>query len=363
MTEKELMRAVCRERLPDLEETKKKLLAKEGAVTMEPKKKNGMNLRRWGTAAACAAIVVAVGVGVWLKGGLPSAAAPEDTTGMAGNSSAMDTLGTVDKEKAESAGQDAVNAGGMDAGGADADGTDAGGAENEADDTAQQEPAAESEAPAEGHTDAAAPTQTVSQPTDAGKKQETGGNQPDKGEEPQENSPAPADTADKTGGNTNSSTGTGLPAGGDGTAAGSETAGTETAGAKAMTDVLADLYAGADLDEDTRSAMAGYETVTLSKEDGSVLLGTDKVDFVDGIYSAPMMSSVPYQCILIRLADGQDGAAAVQAIRDSANPRKWICVEAESVVVARKGQVVLFVMANADVASALETAFGAMTVE
>ena len=44
-------------------------------------------------------------------------------------------------------------------------------------------------------------------------------------------------------------------------------------------------------------------------------------------------------------------------IKENANPRKWICVEAEEVVVENVGNVVLFLMADKEEATPIKEAF------
>ena len=51
---------------------------------------------------------------------------------------------------------------------------------------------------------------------------------------------------------------------------------------------------------------------------------------------------------------------AKTTIKDHADPRKWICVEAESVVVENVGDVILFVMADTDTANAIRNTFLAL---
>ena len=52
-----------------------------------------------------------------------------------------------------------------------------------------------------------------------------------------------------------------------------------------------------------------------------------------------MMSSIAYQCVLLRVSEDQDIEAAKKLLEENADPAKWICVEAESVVVENVGDV------------------------
>ena len=73
-----------------------------------------------------------------------------------------------------------------------------------------------------------------------------------------------------------------------------------------------------------------------------------------------MMSSIAYQCVLLRAEANQDIDEAKKLLEDHANPRKWICVEAERVVVENVGDMILFVMADDEYAMAIKNAFLAL---
>ena len=40
------------------------------------------------------------------------------------------------------------------------------------------------------------------------------------------------------------------------------------------------------------------------------------------------MSSIAYQCVLLRVSEDQDIEAAKKLLEENANPKKWVCVEA-----------------------------------
>ncbi len=125
-------------------------------------------------------------------------------------------------------------------------------------------------------------------------------------------------------------------------------------------EILTKVYENAELEPDHREAMNYYETVAIDEASEEYILGTTDVEYTDSVYSAPMMTSVAYQCVLLRLAPEQDVEEAKQLLLDNANPIKWLCVEAESVVVENVGDVVLYVMADEKAANAIKTAFLAL---
>lgn len=72
------------------------------------------------------------------------------------------------------------------------------------------------------------------------------------------------------------------------------------------------------------------------------------VDGAEGIVCEPMMSSIAHSVVLVRLPQGTDAAAFANKMKANADPRKWICVEAEKVSVASKGNLALLVMSASD---------------
>ena len=114
-------------------------------------------------------------------------------------------------------------------------------------------------------------------------------------------------------------------------------------------DILDEIYKTAKTDDDYFSYTDDFENVEITEAEEEYILGTTEIDYTDSVYSAPMMSSIAYQCVLLRVSEDQDIEAAKKLLEENADPAKWICVEAESVVVENVGDVILFIMADKDV--------------
>lgn len=125
----------------------------------------------------------------------------------------------------------------------------------------------------------------------------------------------------------------------------------------ALEDILAAVYANAELDPDLRQAMEFYETSPINADNEEYLLGTTELEYEEAVCSAPMMSSVAYQCVLVRLPEGADAEAAKQLLVDSADPRKWVCVEAEATKAESIGNLVLMIMADQETVDAVTASF------
>lgn len=59
----------------------------------------------------------------------------------------------------------------------------------------------------------------------------------------------------------------------------------------------------------------------------------------------PMMGSIPFSMVLVRTEDAANVAAAMKAGIDQ---RKWICVEADDLMVVGYGDVVMLIMVGSD---------------
>lgn len=66
--------------------------------------------------------------------------------------------------------------------------------------------------------------------------------------------------------------------------------------------------------------------------------------FKEGTMFAPMIGSIAFIGYIFELEDGTDGEAFMQTLKDNADPRWNICVEAEETVVGQTGNKVFFVM-------------------
>ena len=86
-------------------------------------------------------------------------------------------------------------------------------------------------------------------------------------------------------------------------------------------------------------------------------VGTAYVDGAYAVASAPMIGSIAHEVVLVELPEGTDVAAVAAEMEGNMDPRKWICVEAESCWVKTSGNYVVKVMSTTDMAAAIEANF------
>ncbi len=97
--------------------------------------------------------------------------------------------------------------------------------------------------------------------------------------------------------------------------------------------------------------------IELDKENFSFYTFADYVEGAEGYVSEPMMGSFAHSVVLVRLPEGTDVSAFASKVKANADPRKWICVEAETVEVRTKGNLVLLVMSSKETANKIVSKF------
>ena len=101
-------------------------------------------------------------------------------------------------------------------------------------------------------------------------------------------------------------------------------------------------------------------SIQLTDENFSSYLFIEPVEGAEGLASDALINVVPHSAVLLRVPDGTDAEAVAAQIRENADPRKWICVEAEETAVVSHGQTILLVMSAPTTVSAMTANFDAL---
>lgn len=107
-----------------------------------------------------------------------------------------------------------------------------------------------------------------------------------------------------------------------------------------LEDIMSKLYEG--IKEDELPMM--LDNIELTSENIENYVGT-KIEFKEGIASESQVGSIPHSIVLLRV-DASKVEDIKAKIKENANPRKWICVEAENVEVLSKGDLVALIMTS-----------------
>ena len=112
-----------------------------------------------------------------------------------------------------------------------------------------------------------------------------------------------------------------------------------------LPEIMEKLYDG--IKEDEMPMMTENVELTDEMLKGYFNEGSDvKIDYKEVIASESMVGSMAHTVVLFRLNDASDAEKVVKDIEKNANPRKWICVEAEHTYVLSKGDLVVLIMSN-----------------
>lgn len=86
------------------------------------------------------------------------------------------------------------------------------------------------------------------------------------------------------------------------------------------------------------------ENQTLTKENIEGFIGTSDIDFKEAIASESMTGSIAHSVVLIRMNNTKDVEEAKKKIKENVDPRKWICVGVENVIVENRGDLIIVIL-------------------
>ena len=76
------------------------------------------------------------------------------------------------------------------------------------------------------------------------------------------------------------------------------------------------------------------------------------LDTVEGVKEAavfePMIGSIAFSMVAVQVEEGADAAAVAEAMKTGIDTRKWICVEANDLLVATSNDVALLIMVDSN---------------
>ncbi|MBM7561183.1 hypothetical protein [Fusibacter tunisiensis] len=109
---------------------------------------------------------------------------------------------------------------------------------------------------------------------------------------------------------------------------------------------------------------AGIETATmntpLTEENFSWFMFADYVEGTEAVSADAMINAVAHSVVLARVPEDSDVEALKAEIEEKADPRKWICVEAQKIEVVVRGNLILLVMSSEEVVDAVVANFEAL---
>lgn len=123
---------------------------------------------------------------------------------------------------------------------------------------------------------------------------------------------------------------------------------------KSLSDLMTSILSGVET--------PGYAITDVAAEQYPLYLFIDQPEGAQAVTADSLIGSIAHSVVLMRLPDGADVSGIAKQVKDNADPRKWICVEAEKVIVKTKGNLVLLVMSDTATADAIAANFDALSV-
>lgn len=104
------------------------------------------------------------------------------------------------------------------------------------------------------------------------------------------------------------------------------------------------------LSDDEKPMLMDIDVLKDASDNIEYYIGTDEIEYEEIYASEPMMSSIAYSVVLVRMKDGADIEAAKTEIKENVNPAKWMCVDVpkDKVIVKSKGDLIILIMVADD---------------
>lgn len=111
-----------------------------------------------------------------------------------------------------------------------------------------------------------------------------------------------------------------------------------------LEEIMTKIYS--DIPEEDMPMLGNIDVLKDVPDNIEYYIGTTDVEYEEILASEPMMSSVAYSVVLVRMKEGADIESAKAKIADGVDPRKWLCVEVpkEDVIVKNKGNLIILIM-------------------
>jgi len=115
-----------------------------------------------------------------------------------------------------------------------------------------------------------------------------------------------------------------------------------------LSDLMASIYADVytDIPEEERPMLGNINVLEEVPDNIEYYIGTKDIDYEEIYVTEPMMGSIAHSVVLVRMKDGANIEEAKKEIKNTVDPRKWICVEvpADDVIVKSRGDLIILIM-------------------
>lgn len=126
----------------------------------------------------------------------------------------------------------------------------------------------------------------------------------------------------------------------------------QTSKEKSLSAIMSSILAGVDLPK--------VGNTTLSSDNFPAFAFIEKQDGYTGLASEALVGSIAHSVVLVRVPEGASAKTTAANIKANADPRKWICVEAEKTIVKYHKRTVVLIMSDTATANAIAANFDAL---
>jgi hypothetical protein len=98
----------------------------------------------------------------------------------------------------------------------------------------------------------------------------------------------------------------------------------------------------------------------ITSERFSWYFGIDAMEGAQGLASEAMIGSVAHSICILQLPEGADVNKIASTIEENADPRKWICVEADKTIIKHNDNIILLAMTDVEIADAVAANFDSL---
>lgn len=111
-----------------------------------------------------------------------------------------------------------------------------------------------------------------------------------------------------------------------------------------LDEIITKIYE--DIPTDEMPMLENINVLEVVPDNITYYIGTTDIEYEEILASEPMMSSIAYSVVLVRMKNGANIKDAKTKIKENVDPRKWMCVEVpeEDVIVKNKGDLIILIM-------------------
>lgn len=100
------------------------------------------------------------------------------------------------------------------------------------------------------------------------------------------------------------------------------------------------------INEGANSELPELVNTEVDEANSKYYTGVEKLNFTEALANEPAINPGAHSVVLIRMPEGTDIEKTKQEILEGADPRKWVCVGVEKVIVNNAGNLIVLIMSN-----------------